>query len=242
MFCLRQHDAGSSVMYRTCRLHAGCYCLQGHQSAVAGTTNGTVSSTDHEQPPSDLTSFPPLSPIQTKSHSQPASDAQQSHDSLKPVTVAAANGSHAADTQLPAQPQRLSPRASLDLSLHPEDGTSCIVRIISDPPDAVYEDTDTVIEDPTLVAVLEHAVWRPDAHPVLHVPLPVSRRASHYGDTDSEADESMLSPARSTAGEHQLSQPLLNGHHSHQHHHGMHHIYSLTDASATHAAWQDSAV
>lgn len=84
----------------------------------------------------------------------------------------------------------------------------------------MHGDTDTVIEDPTLVAVLEHAVWRPDAHPVLHVPLPMSRRASQHGDTDSEADESVLSPARSTAGEHQLSQPLLNGHHQHQHSHG----------------------
>lgn len=91
---------------------------------------------------------------------------------------------------------------------------------MSDPPDAMYVEEDTLIEDPTLVAVLEHAIWRPDAHPVLHVPLPYSRRASQYGDTDSEADDSILSPVGSTAGGNPLSQPLLaDGQHGHHHNH-----------------------
>ena len=175
--------------------------MQSRHNTVAAATDVTDHHTDSVLPTSDMTSFPALTPIRTKAY--------QSHD--QPASLTAK--SHAPHAQPP--PQRLSPRASLDLSLHPENGTSCIVRILSEPLDAMYEEEDTVIEDPTLVAVLEHAMWQPNAHPVLHVPLPISRRTSQHGDIDSEADESLLSPARSE-GVHQLSQPLLqDGQHSH---------------------------
>ena len=84
----------------------------------------------------------------------------------------------------------LSPRASLDLSLHPDNDGECIVRISADPECAPYPvdpHEDSLIEDPTTVAVLEHAFQPNTTHPVFHVHMP-SRHSSHPGHAAPEAD------------------------------------------------------
>ncbi len=112
----------------------------------------------------------------------------------------------------------LSPRASLDLGLHPDNDEVCVVRITADPGRAHYRETnteDSVIEDPTAVAVLEHAFQSNTTHPVFHVHMP-SRRSSQHGheaasEADSEADYIHQSVAYGVHQDHQLSQPLLSG-------------------------------
>ena len=195
---------------------------------IDATSNGVQDHSDQQQQSTALSAHAALSPVRTKLDQSPLHLKAQllsSHnhaEQTQQLSLADSAGQNQplSPRALRRSPRasRLSPRASLDLSLHPEHDGTCIVRIVSDPPDAMYlePDQDTVIQDPTLVAVLEHAVWHPNAHPIFHVPMPVSRRASQYGDTESEADDSCLSPARSARADgHHLSQPLLaNGHHT----------------------------
>lgn len=195
--------------------------MQGHHSLIDVASNGVHDRSDQQQQSTDLSAHTALSPVRTKPEQSAfhlKSQLRSSDNSAEQTQPLSLAESARQTRQLSPRALRLSPRASLDLSLHPEHDGACIVRIVSDPPDAMYHepDQDTVIEDPTLVAVLEHAVWHPNAHPVFHVPMPVSRRASQYGDTESEADDSCLSPARSARVDgHHLSQPLLsNGHHT----------------------------
>ena len=129
----------------------------------------------------------------------------------------------------------LSPRASLDLSLHPDDSETCIVRISADPERAHYPDSfsqDSIIEDPTTVALLEHAFQPNTTHPVFHVHMP-SRRSSQCGhEAASEADSEDHESARAAQHAHQLPgghghdgvgpdqlQPLLHDAHTQHHSH-----------------------
>ena len=127
----------------------------------------------------------------------------------------------------------LSPRASLDLSLHPDNHGECIVRISADPERAHYPEDftqDTLIEDPTTVAVLEHAFQPNTTHPVFHVHMP-SRHHSHApSEADSEDHQghsfaaSLRQAAAAEGHEHAASdgdhlQPLLHGAHHQQHGH-----------------------
>ena len=127
----------------------------------------------------------------------------------------------------------LSPRASLDLSLHPDNDGECIVRISADPERAHYPDDfsqDTVIEDPTTVALLEHAFQPNTTHPVFHVHMP-SRHHSHAAsEADSEdhgghptASSSRQAAAtqghRHAVSDHDDLQPLLHDAQRQQHGH-----------------------
>ena len=125
----------------------------------------------------------------------------------------------------------LSPRASLDLSLHPDNDGQCIVRISADPERAHYPDDftqDSFIEDPTTVAVLEHAFQSNTTHPVFHVHMP----SRHHNHAASEADSedhqghpfaaSSRQAAAAEGHEHAASdhlQPLLHDAHHQQHGH-----------------------
>ena len=112
----------------------------------------------------------------------------------------------------------LSPRVSLDLGLHPDSDEICVVRITADPQRAQYPEDDfkdSIIEDPTAVAFLEHAFQPNTTHPVFHVHMP-SRRSSQHGqeaasEADSEADHEhqFAASAHSMHGDNQVSQPLL---------------------------------
>ena len=126
----------------------------------------------------------------------------------------------------------LSPRASLNLSLDPDNDGECIVRISADPERAHYPNNfseDTVIEDPTTVAVLEHAFQPNTTHPVFHVHMP-SRYHSHAAsEADSEGHrghpfESPSCQAAAAEGREYADsdqdhlQPLLHDDAQHQHH------------------------
>ena len=110
----------------------------------------------------------------------------------------------------------LSPRASLDLSLHPDNDQMCVVRITADPEREHHPHSSThdrLIEDPTAVAVLEHAFQPNTTHPVFHVHMP-SRRSSLQGhetasDSGSDADHSLQPGSSRVHAHHALSQPLL---------------------------------
>jgi len=110
----------------------------------------------------------------------------------------------------------LSPRASLDLNLHPDNDQMCVVRITADPDREQYPHSstqDSLIEDPTAVAVLEHAFQPNTTHPVFHVHMP-SRRSSLHGhetasESDSEADHTLQPGSSQVHAHHALSQPLL---------------------------------
>ncbi|DBA66577.1 TPA: hypothetical protein ACH3X2_002234 [Trebouxia sp. C0005] len=110
----------------------------------------------------------------------------------------------------------LSPWASLDLSLHPDDNQMCVVRITADPERELLPHSSTqdrLIEDPTAVAVLEHAFQPNNTHPVFHVHMP-SRRSSLHGhetasDCDSDADHTLQPGSSQVHAHHALSQPLL---------------------------------
>lgn len=108
-------------------------------------------------------------------------------DTNKPPTlVSSADGSRQPHTSLHHSSGMLSPRASLDLSLHPDDDGVCIVRINAEPGHAHYPE-DSLIEDPTAVAVLEHAFQLNTTHPVFHVHMP-GRPSRHHSHAASEAD------------------------------------------------------
>ncbi|KAL3145053.1 hypothetical protein ABBQ32_003542 [Trebouxia sp. C0010 RCD-2024] len=108
-------------------------------------------------------------------------------DTTKPPTlVSFADGSRQAHTSLHHSSGVLSPRASLDVSLHPDNDGVCVVRISAEPGDAHYPE-DSLIEDPTAVAVLEHAFQPNTTHPVFHVHMP-GRPSRHYSRAASEAD------------------------------------------------------
>ena len=108
-------------------------------------------------------------------------------DTNKPPTlVLSADGSRQPHTSLHHSSGVLSPRASLDLSLHPDDDGVCIVRISAEPEHAHYPE-DSLIEDPTAVAVLEHAFQPNTTHPVFHVHMP-GRPSRHHSRAASEAD------------------------------------------------------
>ena len=132
----------------------------------------------------------------------------------------------------------LSPRASLDLTLHPDNAEVCIVRISADPARAHFPDSlpdDMLIVDPTAVAVLEHAFQPNTTHPVFHVHMPSRRSSQHGHAAASEADsEGHLTHDhhlhQSGSGhvhdalDHDHLQPLLHGaqHQQHGHGHGHH--------------------
>ena len=123
--------------------------------------------------PDDAPTFSPLPKLHTGAH-KPAVSAVSAPTSLQPNLQTGG---------------ALSPRASLDLSLHPDNDCECIVRISADPDRAHYPDDlsqDSVIEDPTTVAFLEHAFQPNTTHPVFHVHMP-SRHHSHaVSEADSE--------------------------------------------------------
>ena len=110
----------------------------------------------------------------------------------------------------------LSPRASLDLSLHPDSDQMCVVRITADPErehNPHSSTHDRLIEDPTAVAVLEHAFQPNTTHPVFHVHMP-SRRSSLQGheaasDSGSDANDCLQPGSSRVHDHHALSQPLL---------------------------------
>lgn len=106
----------------------------------------------------------------------------------------------------------LSPRASLDLTLHPDDEGMCVVRITAQPERAQHPSSlsqDTLIEDPTAVAVLEHAFQPNTTHPVFHVHMPSRRNSQHGHETASEADLESDHMHQTPFNDHQLSSPLL---------------------------------
>ena len=110
----------------------------------------------------------------------------------------------------------LSPRASLDLSLHPDNDQMCLVRITADPEREHHHSStqDRLIEDPTAVAVLEHAFQPNTTHPVFHVHMP-SRRSSLQGhetasDSGSDAHHTLQPGSSQVHAHHALSQPLLH--------------------------------
>ncbi|DBA86562.1 TPA: hypothetical protein ACH3X1_005042 [Trebouxia sp. C0004] len=110
----------------------------------------------------------------------------------------------------------LSPSASLDLNLHPDNDQMCVVRITAYPEREHHPHSstqDSLIEDPTAVAVLEHAFQPNTTHPVFHVHMP-SRRSSLHGhettsESGSEADHSLQPGSSQMYAHHALSQPLL---------------------------------
>lgn len=164
----------------------------------------------YQQPvnPDTAHSCSPLPQKHTDAH-KPAVSAAFAANSLQP-------SSHAGGM--------LTPRASLDLSLHPDNDGECIVRISADPERAHYPDDfsqHSLIEDPTTVAVLEHAFQPNTTHPVFHVHMP-SRHHSHAAsEADSEDHEghptaSSSRQAAATPGhrhavsDHDHLQPLLH--------------------------------
>ena len=109
----------------------------------------------------------------------------------------------------------LSPRASLDLSLHPDGGDVCIVKITADPGRDQYSKhcvDDSVIDDPTAVAFLERAFQPNMAHPVFHVHMPSRRTSQHGHDALLEPDlgTNQITAAHGVNGEDGLLQPLLS--------------------------------
>ena len=197
---------------------------QGHQSHTGAERTQPDSESREYQPPmkrdaaqQDSHSCSPLPKIHTDTHKPAVS-----------VTFAAASQQpslHAGGV--------LSPRASLDLSLHPDNDGECIVRISADPERAHYPkdfSQDSLIEDPTAVAVLEHAFQPNTTHPVFHVHMP-SRHHSHApSEADSEDHQCHLPTSAScqagpdagpelAAADHDHLQPLLHGAHHQQHGH-----------------------
>lgn len=200
---------------------------QGHQSHTGA---------EHTQPDSESSEYqPPVKPDAAQQLSRSCSPLPKIHTAAqKPVvsvTFAATSlqpSSHAGGV--------LSPRASLDLSLYPDNDGECIVRISADPERAHYPDDfpqDSLIEDPTAVAVLEHAFQPNTTHPVFHVHMP-SRHHSHApSEADSEGHQchpptSASRQAAADAGQESAAaerdhlQPLLHGAHRQQHGHGSH--------------------
>ena len=125
----------------------------------------------------------------------------------------------------------LSPRASLDLTVHPESSEVCVVRITADPERAHYPASypkDSLIEDPTAAAFLEHAFQPSMQQPVFHVHMP-SRRGSLHGqeeasDHGSESGDlhQQFASSQLPNGDSQLTEPLLSsdGHLHSGHAHG----------------------
>lgn len=123
---------------------------------------------------------------------------------------------HALEHHSMQESSTLSPRASLDLSLHPDNDQMCVVRITADPEREHHPHSSTqdrLIEDPTTVAVLEHAFQPNTTHPVFHVHMP-SRRTSLHGhetasDSGSETDHTLQPGSSRVHRHHALSLPLL---------------------------------
>lgn len=144
---------------------------------------------------------PPLSP---NAQQQPPSHIPPQTVTIKPpALVSFAGVSSQPHTSLPHISGVLSPRASLDLSLHPNEEEVCIVRIRADPGRGHYPE-DSLIQDPTAVAVLEHAFQPNTTHPVFHVHMP-SRPHSHVP-SEANPEDQYCHPATA------FSQQAVPGH------------------------------
>lgn len=196
---------------------------QGHQSHTGA---------EHTQPDSVQDYEPPMKPDAVQHDFHSCSPLPKIHtDTQKPaVSVTFGTAATALQPSLHAG-DVLSPRASLDLTLHPDNDGECIVRISADPERAHYPDgfsQDSLIEDPTAVAVLEHAFQPNTTHPVFHVHMP-SRHHSH-APSEADSENHICHPPTSAsrqagpyagqepaASDHDHLQPLLRGAHHQQH-------------------------